>query len=139
MTLQTHKQWLRVSSIAISAYAFFFFLGSIKGFQKPIELILDLSNWPLNGLENYEAPTSIFLSAILGGVLFGWGVLIWILSSIYEKEPEKIRKAVLTSLISWFVVDSIGCIISHNMSNTITNIGLLLVLVGPLWKKASDE
>ncbi|MEM8523773.1 MAG: hypothetical protein AAGG68_03970 [Bacteroidota bacterium] len=139
MTRQTHKQWLKFSAIAVFIYALLFFLGSIKGFYRPIELVLDLSNWPLDGAENYDAPTSVFLSAILGGVLFGWGIQIWLLSSLYDKAPEQVRKTVLMSFIAWFLVDSAACILSGNSSNAISNIGLLVVLSGPLWVKAKVE
>ncbi|WP_421810713.1 hypothetical protein [Flagellimonas sp.] len=136
MTKRIHKIWLKTSAIAISVYALLFSIGSIKSFRKPIEVVLDLSEWPLDRLQNYDASTTIFLSAILGGVMFGWAVLIWFLSDIYEREPEPIRKAVVISLMTWFIIDGLSCILSGNISNSITNIALILILVGPLWKKA---
>ncbi|WP_298427594.1 hypothetical protein [uncultured Kordia sp.] len=136
MTKQIHKTWLKTSAIAVSAYALLFFIGSIKSLRKPIEVVLDLSEWPFDGLQNYDAQTTVLLSAILGGVMFGWAILIWLLSNIYERESESIRKAVVISLMTWFIIDSLGCILSGNVSNSITNIALILVLVGPLWKKA---
>ncbi|WP_299519264.1 hypothetical protein [Winogradskyella sp.] len=136
MTTQTHKNWLKFSAIAVTVYALLFCLGSIPSLRKPVEMVLDLSEWPLDGLQNFDAPTTVFLSAILGGVLFGWAILIWLLADLYDKAPERIRKAVLASLIAWFIVDSLGCILSGNISNSISNIGLLIILVGPLWKKA---
>jgi hypothetical protein len=99
MTKHIHKIWLKASSIAISAYALLFFLGSITSLKKPIEVVLDLSEWPLDGLQNYDAPTTVLLSAILGGVMFGWAILMWLLSNIYDRASEPIRKAVVTSLI----------------------------------------
>lgn len=136
MRIQTHKLWLKISSLAIMAYAILFFLGSIDMLQNPVELVLDLSNWPIDGLQNYNAQTTVFLSAILGGVLLGWAVLILMLVPIYDKEPEKIRKAVLMGFLSWFAFDSLGCIFAGNHTNAISNIILLFVLIGPLWRKA---
>jgi len=139
MTKQIHKNWLKFSAIAISAYALLFFVGSIESLRKPIELVLDLSEWPLDDLQNYDASTTVFLSAILGGVLFGWAILIWCLADLYERAPESIRKAVVMSLMTWFVIDSLGCILSGNGSNAITNIVLIVTLIGPLWKKAKED
>ncbi len=137
MTTKFHKGWLKVTAIAIITYAIFFFLGTISNTEASIEFILDFSSWPLDGKQNYDAPTTVFLSALLGGILLGWGILIWLLSSrIYDKAPEEIRKIVLISLLSWFVIDSLGSIFSGNLNNAIANILLLLVLVGPLWKAA---
>lgn len=133
MTLSFQKNWLKLSASLVFIYALLFFLGTIEGSYFPIEYVLDLSNWPLDKAENYNAPTSVFLSAILGGVLFGWGMLVWLLSSLYELAPDRIRKSIVISLFSWFVVDSLACVLSNNISNAITNIALLLILVGPLW------
>lgn len=139
MTKKIHKNWLKLSAIAISVYALLFFIGSIESLRKPIEMVLDLSEWPLDGLQTYDASTTVFLSAILGGVMAGWAILIWFLADIYEREPEPIRKAVVISLITWFIIDSLGCVLSGNVSNSITNIVLVVTLIGPLWKKAKAE
>jgi formate/nitrite transporter FocA (FNT family) len=137
MTKKMHKTWLKVTSISIFGYAFLFFLGTIKNFCKPIEFVLDLSSFPLDKLQRYDSPTSIFLSALLGGILFGWGMLIFLLSNkIFDQAPEQVRKIVLTSILSWFVVDSLASVFSGNINNVITNVALLLLLVGPLWKPA---
>lgn len=139
MTHITHKFWLKIAAISIIAYAILFFLGTLKQTDKLIEVILDISSWPIDGLQNYDANSTVFLSALLGGILFGWGILIWLLSSkIYDIAPEQTRKIVLISLISWFVIDGLGSIFSENPNNVIANIFLLLVLVGPLWKPAKD-
>ncbi len=139
MTKQTHKNWLKLSAIAISIYALLFFIGSTQSLKKLIEVVLDLSEWPLDGLQNYDASTTVLLSAILGGVMFGWSILIWLLSDIYDREPEPIRKAVVISLMTWFIIDSLGCVLSGNVSNSITNIALIITLIGPLCKKAKEE
>lgn len=139
MSKTMHKLWLKVTAVAIFCYAILFFLGTITKTNKLIQLVLDLSSWPLDGNQNYDAPTTVFLSALLGGILLGWAVLIWLLSSeIYEKAPEQTRKIVLASLLSWFLVDSLGSILSGNFNNFIVNIFLLLILVGPLWRPARE-
>jgi formate/nitrite transporter FocA (FNT family) len=140
MTKNTHKIWLKVTAISIFGYAVLFFLGTIKNFCKPIEFILDFSSFPLDRFQNYDAPTTVFLSALLGGILFGWGMMILLLSiKLYDKSPEQVRQIVLISLLSWFIVDSIGSTFSGNVNNVVTNIGLLLLLVGPLWMPAKEE
>lgn len=139
MSKTTHKLWLKIAAAAIFCYAFLFFLGTIKGTNQFIQLVLDFSSWPLDGRQNYDAPTTVFLSALLGGILFGWGLLIWLLSTrIYDKAPEQTRKIVLISFLSWFLIDSLGSFLSGNVNNSIANIFLLLLLVGPLWKPAKE-
>lgn len=83
------------------------------------------------------APTAQFLSALTGGFLFGWGVMIWGLSgSVYDAAPEGVRRSVLTGLIAWFLLDSMGSVTSGNISNVLFNILVLAVAVGPLWRPA---
>lgn len=65
----------------------------------------------------------IFLSALLGAILFGWGTLIWFMSgTIYNKVPEELRKTVLISVISVFVVDTLGSVLSDNAFNEVANV-----------------
>ena len=137
MTNRTHKFWLKITAVLIILYAILFFLGTLKQTDKVIEFVLDVSSYPIDGLQNYETNSTVFLSALLGGILFGWGILIWFLSlKIYDIAPEQTRKIVLISLISWFLIDSVGSILSKNPNNAIANVFLLFVLVGPLWKPA---
>lgn len=139
MTKKFHKLWLKVTAAAIFGYAFLFSVGAIKMFEEPIRFVLDISCFPLDNIQNYDASTTVFLSAILGGVLAGWGIMIWLMSVwFYDKSPEQVRKTVLIGVLSWFLVDSFGCIISGNGSNAVTNVILLLILVGPLWKTAKE-
>ncbi len=140
MTQKFHKFWLKITAIVVGSFGPVFFLGTIISTSEPARWTLDLLSFPLDGVQNYEATTTKFLSALTGGFLLGWGVMIWCLSSwVYDKAPEPIRKTVLVSLLSWFVLDSSGSIASGNTSNAFFNIIILLIAVGPLWKPANDK
>ena len=139
MTHRFHKFWLKITAIVIAIGAPAFFLGSMLETSEPARLSLDIISWPMDGLQSYEAPTTRFLSAITGGFLLGWGVLIWCLSSmVYDKAPDFVRKAVVIGLCSWFVLDSSGSIASGNWQNALTNVLVLLIAVGPLWLPARN-
>ena len=114
-----------------------FFLGTMEATEWPARFTLDLLSWPLDGSQTYDEPTTRFLSALTGGFLLGWGVMIWCLSgSVYDAAPEGVRKAVLTGILAWFVLDSLGSITSGNAVNVGFNVIVLLVAVGPLWRPA---
>jgi hypothetical protein len=101
---------------------------------------LDLLSWPIDGAQVYTEPTTRFLSALTGGFLFGWGVMIWCLSLwVYDKAPEFVRRCVLIGLLSWFVLDSAGSIASGNHSNAFFNIIVLLLAIGPMWASAKEN
>jgi hypothetical protein len=137
MTQKFHKFWLKITAIVVGSFGPVFFFGTIISTSEPARWTLDLLSFPLDGLQNYEASTTRFLTALMGGFLLGWGVMIWCLSAwVYDKAPEPTRKVVLVSLLSWFVLDSAGSITSGNASNAIFNVLILLVAVGPMWKQA---
>lgn len=137
MTQEFHKFYLKITAIVVGSFGPIFFLGTMLPTSEPARWSLDLLSLPLDGLQNYEAPTTRFLSALTGGFLFGWGVCIWFLQKwVYDKAPNEVRKAVLAGLLAWFFLDSAGSVASGNTSNAFINILVLLIAVGPLWKTA---
>lgn len=131
----SHKSWLIVTAIVVGAFGPVFALGSMLSTSEPARWTLDFLSWPLDGAQTYDAPTTRFLSALTGGFLFGWGVMIWCLRAwLYDIAPEAVRRTVLTSLLAWFVLDSTGSIASGTPSNALFNILVLLLAVGPMWR-----
>ncbi len=137
MTQKFHKFWLKITAVVIGSFGPIFFLGTMASTLEPARLTLDLLSWPIDGATTYSSPDTRFLSALTGGFLFGWGVMVWCLSAwVYDQAPEAVRKTVLAGLLSWFILDSSGSIASGNTSNAIFNIFVLLMAVGPLWRPA---
>jgi hypothetical protein len=135
MTHKFHKLWLKITAIVVGAFGPIFFLGSMLSTSEPARWTLDLLSLPIDNVQNYNEPTTRFLSALTGGFLLGWGIMIWFLSSwVYDKAPEQVRKAVMAGLLSWFVLDSTGSIASGNASNAAINVLVLLIAAGPLWR-----
>lgn len=138
MSQRFHKFWLIITAVVVGAFGPVFFLGTMVPTMEPARLTLDLLSWPINGVPTYESPDIRFLSALAGGFLLGWGVMIGCLRAwMYDAAPEAVRKVVLTSLLSWFVLDSAGSIASGTPSNALFNVFVLLLAVGPLWRPAS--
>lgn len=138
-TQKFHKFWLKITAIVIGSFGPVFFLGTMLSTAEPARFTLDLLSLPLDGIQNYDAPTTRFLSALTGGFLFGWGVMVWCLSKwVFDKAPEQVRKTVMAGLLAWFVLDSSGSIASGNASNAAINILVLVVAAGPLWRPAKS-
>lgn len=132
-----HKFWLKITAIVVGSFGPVFFLGTMVSTAEPARLTLDILSWPVDGMQTYDASTTHFLSALTGGFLFGWGVMIWCLSIwVYDLAPEPVRRTVVAGIVSWFVLDSAGSIASGNASNAVFNIAVLLMAVGPLWRPA---
>jgi hypothetical protein len=139
MSRSLHKLWLKVAAIVVGSFGPVFFLGTMPETAEPARLTLDILSWPLDGATTYASPDTRFLSALTGGFLLGWGVTLWCLSTwVYDLAPEPVRKAVLTGICAWFVLDSAGSIASGNESNALFNVAVLLIAAGPLWFPASD-
>jgi hypothetical protein len=139
MSRKFHKFWLKIAAIVIGSFGPVFFLGTMAETLEPARLTLDILSWPLDGATTYTSPDTRFLSALTGGFLLGWGVMIWCLSLwVYDAAPEGVRRAVLTGILAWFVLDSAGSVASGNASNALFNIPVLLLAVGPLWRPAKD-
>jgi len=138
MTQTFHKFWLKITAIVIGSFGPVFFLGTMTSTLEPARFTLDLLSWPIDGATTCASSDTRFLSALTGGFLMGWGVMVWCLSSwVYDKAPEAVRKTVVVGVLSWFVLDSSGSIASGNASNAFFNILVLLLAVGPLWRPAS--
>jgi hypothetical protein len=134
-----HRFWLKITAVVIGAFGPVFFLGTMEITAEPARLTLDLLSWPIDGATTYAHPDTRFLSALTGGFLLGWGVMIWCLSVwVYDAAPEGVRRTVLTGVLAWFCLDSAGSFASGNASNALFNVLVLLVAVGPLWRPARD-
>ncbi len=134
-----HKFWLKVTAVVVGIGGPLFFLGTMESTLEPARLTLDILSWPVDGATTYASPDTRFLSALTGGFLLGWGVLIWCLSAgVYDAAPEGVRRAVVTGLLAWFVLDSAGSIASGNAPNAAWNVLVLLLAVGPMWWPARD-
>ncbi|MFK7804555.1 MAG: hypothetical protein AB8G95_23165 [Anaerolineae bacterium] len=139
MTHSFHKFWLKVAAIVIGSFGPIFFLGTMEPTSELARLTLDILSWPLDGVQSYADPTTRFLSALTGGFLFGWGVMVWCLQAwVYDAAPEGVRRSLLVGVLSWFVLDSAGSIASGNTWNAFFNIIVLIIIIGPLWRPAKD-
>lgn len=132
-----NKSYLKITAFVIGSFGPIFFLGTMPQTAEPARWSIDLLSFPLDGIQNYDALTTRFLSALTGGFLLGWGVCVWCMQKwVYDAAPEGVRKSVLVGLIAWFLLDSVGSIASGNPSNVVFNCIVLLLAVGPLWMPA---
>lgn len=139
MSHKIHKFWLLISAILIGIFGPIFALGTVLSTSELARWTLDLLSWPVDGQQTYSDPTTRFLSALTGGFLFGWGVMVWCLRQwVYDIAAEGVRRSLLMGVLAWFFLDSAGSIASGNPSNAFFNIIVLILVVGPMWRPAKD-
>ncbi|CAN0605459.1 unnamed protein product, partial [Ectocarpus sp. 12 AP-2014] len=69
--------WLKAASAIVIAFGLLMLLGAHPATSAPMALLADVIFWPLDGQEAVSAPETRLLGAIAGGILCGWGVLLW--------------------------------------------------------------
>lgn len=135
MQAETRTIWLKVASATIIIFGVLFFLSTMPPLSAPMAFLFDLVIWPLDGADDLAAPASRLLLAISGGVLLGWGIMLWlIVTRLYPNDPRLARTLILTSVCCWFVVDSLGSVIAGAPLNVLFNIVFLELFVIPLWR-----
>jgi len=73
MTHKFHKFWLKITAIVVGSFGPIFFLGTMLSTSEPARWTLDVLSWTVDGIQNYKAATTRFLSALTGGFLFWLG------------------------------------------------------------------
>jgi hypothetical protein len=140
MPLRTHRTWLLVTAIVVGSFGPVFALGAFEPTAAPARWTLELLSGPGDQHRAYDAATTRFLSALTGGFLLGWGVMIGCLRAwVFDVAPEAVRRTVLAGLLAWFVLDSAGSIASGTPWNAGFNVGVLLLAAGPLWWRVEGE
>lgn len=133
MSAQTTQTWLKVASGVLIGFGILIFLAAHPATADVTAFLTDMIFWPVDSAQTLAASETRLFCAILGGVMVGWGLMIWLVTvRLYPREPALARTLILTSIGTWFVVDSIGSILAGAPLNALFNIGFLLLFAIPL-------
>ncbi len=134
MKQETTVLWLKAGSALTVFFGVLIALASIPAASAPVEILADLIFFPVDGAQNVGAPETRLMNAIGGGVMTGWGIMIWMLATrLYPREPALAKQLIVTSVVAWFVVDSAGSLMSGAPLNALFNVSFLLIFCVPLW------
>jgi hypothetical protein len=106
-------------------------LAVFEATQEPWRLFFDLLTWPLDFEPATFTDSERQLSAVLGGVLCAWAILMYQLSHPSVFNPI-IRTLMVRSVWVWFALDSLGSVISGLPLNAVSNAVFLVLLLLPL-------
>lgn len=136
MNHELRVRWLKIGAASLFGFGLLVAVAAIPALNGPAAWLLDLIYFPLDGAEATGAPADRLLSAIAGGVMAGWGVMLWIVAGeVYPADPVLGRRLVLKSIITWFVIDSSMSVAAGAPLNVVGNLGFLLVFVLPVWSR----
>lgn len=133
MTDVMRRKWLKTAAIFV---IFFGPIVSLAAHPLTADLngmFVDLAFWPFDRLPTMEAPATRLFSAIAGGLTIGWGVMIYLLATkLYPREPQLAGSIILTSVVTWFVTDSIGSAVAGAPANVLINVVFLVIFAVPI-------
>ena len=93
--------------------------------------LFDVLKWPLDGIPSGFDAVSRSLNAVIGGVMIGWGVMMYGLLNP-KIFCDGIRIVLLRGLLAWFAIDSIGSFAADIPGNILLNIAFLGMFLPPL-------
>ena len=100
----------------------------------------DLLFWPYDGAQNVDPQSARLLAAISGGVMVGWGLLLWqIVAKVWPIDPLLAGGLIRSSLWAWFVVDSAASAIAGAPLNVLLNALFLAAFLLPLQAMAAER
>lgn len=136
MTIDARVRWLRIGAAVTIGFGLLVAVAAIPALSGPAALLLDLIYFPLDSAQATGAPADRLLAAIGGGVMAGWGTMLWLVAGeVYPDNPALGRRLILASVATWFVIDSSMSVAAGAPLNVLGNVGFLLVFVLPVWKR----
>lgn len=108
-------------------------LAAIPALNLPMRLLADILIWPLDQAQTLNLPETRLAFAIGGGVMVGWGLMIWQLAGEpLERAPDAVRAIIRNSVLAWFIVDSAGSIAAGAALNVLPNLAFVALFLLPM-------
>lgn len=133
MTTRVSEMWLKTASVFTILTGVICALASHVSTQGVWLSLFDVLKWPPDGdPASFNADTRA-VNAVLGGVMVGWGLLMFLLSSrrVMTAAPA-VPRLMTISLLAWFAVDSLGSWAAGLPGNIVLNLAFLAMFLPPL-------
>ncbi|MEP2531009.1 excinuclease ABC subunit A [Shimia sp.] len=140
MTHQQSTRWLRIASLTCAAVGLAMAFALPLGAQSLMAWFLDLAFLPLDQAQAFSDPSAHLLGAISGGLLFGFGVMSYqITTHVYANDPAIGGRILRWGIISWFLVDCTGSVLAGAWFNVILNSGFLALFLIPIARASKSR
>ena len=116
-------------------------VGLVSPLMGLVNAFLDLAYQPLDGGQEVVGGAARLLNGILGGVLVGFGVMIWLVAEkVYKNDQDLGRNLIMIPLLCWFATDSAGSVLAGAWFNAVLNASILGVfLAALLWPAQANK
>ena len=130
MSPEFTSTWLKLNSLFVVLLGLLVALGAHPATALPATWLADIVFWPFDGQQTLRA-----LAAIGGGVMVGWGVMMWlVVERLLPVDPRLARLLLIEATLAWFLVDSTGSFVAGATVNVLLNTVLMLAIVLPAWR-----
>jgi len=128
-------RWLKFGSALTVFFGVLIAAAATPIAAGPTQFLTDLFFFPIDGAQDISSPETRLIGAIAGGVMAGWGVLLWMLSTqLFPINQALAARLIVASIVTWFVIDSAGSIAAGAPLNAAFNVSFLLIFCVPLWR-----
>ena len=125
--------WLKISSILLIVLGALFSWTTTGPLMAANLGLVDFIVWPMDAAQSYTATETRLLAAISGGLTAGFGMCFYMMTKyIYENDPVLGGRMILSSIVTWYVVDGIGSVIAGVTFNVFANITFLVMIALPV-------
>lgn len=134
MSIDTARLWLKIASLTVIVFGALVALAAHPPLSLPTGWLTDIAFLPFDGAQQIAAPETRLFMAIGGGVMVGWGVMLWlVVTRLLPADPGLARLLLLEGTLSWYFVDCTGSFLSGGYINIALNTMLMLMIVYPAW------
>jgi hypothetical protein len=133
MTTRVSSIWLRAASAITILTGVICALASHSSTGGLWLALFDVLKWPIDGDPAVFNADTRAVNAVLGGVMVGWGLLMFFLSNerLMAAAPA-VPRLMTISLAAWFAVDSFGSWAAGLPGNIALNVAFLVMFLPPL-------
>lgn len=131
--MTSEQKGLRLAAGVVLVTGFALALSALPALNLPMRLLTDLIVWPLDQAQTLAGSDTRLALAIGGGVMVGWGLMIWQLAGApLERAPDATRAIIRTAVIAWVVVDSLASVAAGAALNILPNLVYLALFLVPM-------
>jgi hypothetical protein len=139
MSPKTAAFLLRLNALGFALFAAVWWLASLEEAAAPARALIDLLKWPLDGDPAALDQIDAWLSAIGAGLLAAFAAITFlVVAPGVEDGDARVRSGAIAAIVTWFVVDSAGSVLTGVASNAVFNAIFLALYLAPLLLLRAD-
>lgn len=133
MTHTAATRMLKTVSALSAAFGLAMVLALATPLAQALGFFLDLAYLPLDGGQRLQPGAASLMTAISGGLMCGFCVLIFLVTEhVYRPDSVLGRRLLIPALLAWYVPDSLGSLAAGAWFNVVMNTPFLALFLVPL-------